>query len=72
VDAGGIKPEKLEPMLNDKILKWYLAPRIMRMEWAIDAFINKDPNMVLEILMRDRRTKSYEQAKAVVQEIFKK
>jgi alpha-galactosidase/6-phospho-beta-glucosidase family protein len=42
------------------------------MEWAIDAFINKDPNMVLEILMRDRRTKSYEQAKAVVQEIFKK
>ena len=72
VDAQGIKPEKIEPMLNDRILKWYLAPRIMRMEWAIDAFINKDPNMVLEILMRDRRTKSYEQAKAVVQEIFKK
>lgn len=70
IDSKGIHPEKIDPELPEKVINWYLKPRIMRMEWALEAFIKRDPNLILEILMRDPRTKSYEQAKAVVNEIF--
>jgi len=70
VDGRGIHPEVLAPKLTERIIKWYLMPRIMRMEWALEAFIKKDRSLIVEFLMRDRRTTSYEQAKAVVEEIF--
>ena len=70
VDSKGIHPEELEPPLTDRIIKWYLLPRILRMEWALEAFIKKDKSLIVEFLMRDRRTTSYEQAKAVVDELF--
>jgi len=40
------------------------------MEWALEAFLNKDKSLIKEILMRDRRTQSPEQAEAVVDELF--
>jgi alpha-galactosidase/6-phospho-beta-glucosidase family protein len=40
------------------------------MEWALEAFIKKDKSLIVELLIRDRRTTSYEQAKTVVEEIF--
>lgn len=70
VDSEGIHPEKIKPDLTNRIKKWYLMPRILRMEWALEAFLKKDKSLIVEILMRDRRTTSYEQAKAVVDEIF--
>ncbi|MEA1883475.1 MAG: alpha-glucosidase/alpha-galactosidase, partial [Thermotogota bacterium] len=70
VDSQGIHPEEINPKLTDRIVKWYLMPRILRMEWALEAFIKKDKSLIVEFLMRDRRTTSYEQAKAVVEEIF--
>ncbi|HRW93371.1 MAG TPA: alpha-glucosidase AglA [Thermotogota bacterium] len=70
VDSQGIHPEKLEPGLHERVRKWYLAPRIQRMEWALEAFLKRDPSLVVEFLMRDPRTRSYEQAKGVVEEIF--
>jgi len=48
----------------------YLTPRMSRMEWALDAFVSGDKMMLQEILIRDPRTKSFEQAKAVVDEIL--
>lgn len=71
VDSEGIHPEEINPKLTDRIVKWYLLPRILRMEWALEAFIKKDPSLIVEMLMRDRRTTSYEQAKAVVDELFR-
>ncbi len=70
VDKDGIHPEKIEPPLSERIVKWYLLPRMMRMEWALEAFEKRDPDLIVEVLLRDRRTTSYEQAKEVVQEIF--
>ena len=70
VDSQGIHPEEINPQLTDRIVKWYLMPRILRMEWALEAFIKKDKSLIVEFLIRDRRTTSYEQAKAVVEEIF--
>lgn len=70
VDSQGIHPEEINPKLTDRIVKWYLMPRILRMEWALEAFIKKDKSLIVELLIRDRRTTSYEQAKTVVEEIF--
>ncbi len=71
VDKNGIHPEKIDPPLPERIVKWYLYPRMMRMEWALEAFENRDTNLIVEILLRDRRTTSHEQAEEVVREIFK-
>ena len=70
VDSQGIHIEDVAPRLPDRVIDWYLRPRIMRMEWALEAFMKKDPGLIVEILMRDPRTTSYEQARGVVEEIF--
>lgn len=71
VDKDGIHPEEIKPSLPKRIVKWYLYPRMMRMEWALEAFERRNPDLIVEILLRDPRTRSYEQAKAVVDKIFK-
>jgi len=70
VDKGGIHPEKIEPDLTDRIKKMYLMPRIIRMEMALEAFITGDRKVLEEILIRDPRTKSEKQVKAVIDGIF--
>ncbi|PLV56108.1 alpha-glucosidase AglA [Thermotoga sp. SG1] len=70
VDKEGIHPEKIEPDLTERIKKFYLLPRILRMEWAFEAFISGDRRVLEEILIRDPRTKSYEQAVAVIDDIL--
>jgi alpha-galactosidase len=70
VDIEGIHPESLSPELPDRIARWYLMPRILRMEWALEAFLTKDTGLLVEFLMRDPRTKSQEQAEAVIKELF--
>ena len=70
VDKEGIHPEKIEPDLTDRIKKFYLLPRILRMEWALEAFISGDRRVLEEILVRDPRTRSYEQAVAVIDDIL--
>ncbi|MDI3472402.1 MAG: hypothetical protein PWQ20_1127 [Thermotogaceae bacterium] len=70
VDKTGIHPEKIEPDLTDRIKKFFLLPRIMRMEMALEAFVTGDRKVLEEILIRDPRTKSYEQVKAVIDEIL--
>jgi len=70
VDKNGIHPEKIEPDLTDRIKKFYLLPRIIRMEMALEAFITGDRKVLEEFLIRDPRTRSYEQVKAVIDEIL--
>lgn len=70
VDSEGIHREKVEPDLTERIKKFYLWPRIIRMEWNLEAFISKDKNVLEEILIRDPRTKSYEQVVEVLDEIL--
>jgi len=71
VDKYGIHKEILDPALPEKIVKWYLEPRILRMEWALEAFLKKDNAMLVEFLMRDPRTTSRVQAERTVREIAK-
>jgi len=70
VDKEGIHPEKIEPDLTERVKKFYLLPRILRMEWALEAFISGDRRVFEEILIRDPRTKSYEQVVAVIEDIL--
>lgn len=70
VDEEGLHPEKIDPPLTERILKFYLLPRILKMEWALEAFISGDRRVLEEILLRDVRTKSYEQVRAVLDEIL--
>lgn len=70
VDETGISYEKIDPDLTHRIKIFYLLPRILRMEWALEGFISKDRKVLEEILIRDPRTKSYEQVLSVLDEIL--
>lgn len=70
VDSNGIHPEKINPRLSERVIKYYLRPRIMRMEMALEAFIKGDINVLKEFLFRDPRTKSEEQVEGVLNEIM--
>jgi len=70
VNGSGIHPEKIEPNLPDKILKYYLIPRITRMEMAVDAFTTGDRKILEELLVRDPRTENYEDIPKLWDEIF--
>ncbi len=71
VSSAGIKMEEIYPDLPERIIKWYLLPRILRMEWALEAFLKKDTSLITEVLFRDPRTKSREQAERAVAEVFR-
>lgn len=70
VDQKGIHPEEINPPIPKRIMDMYLAPRMLRMEWALEAFLSGDKRILQEILVRDPRTKSFEQAEAVIEEIL--
>ena len=70
VSKNNIRPEKLEPGVTERIKDMYLMPRILRMRWALEAYTTGDKRVLEEILVRDPRTKSFEQARAVLEEIM--
>ena len=70
VDESGIHPEKIEPALPRRVIKYYLYPRMMRMEMALEAFLTGDLRVLRELLYRDPRTTSDEQVEAVLEEIL--
>jgi len=43
---------------------------MLRMEWALEAFLSGDKRILQEILIRDLRTKSFEQTRTVIDEIL--
>jgi alpha-galactosidase len=69
-DKDGIHRYKIDPPLPERIKKMYLYPRIMRMEWALEAFLTGDKKVLEEFLIRDPRTESYDQVVKVIDEIL--
>ena len=69
VDGDGIHKEKIDPPLDERVIRLYLYPRMMRMEMAVRAFLERDIGYIYEMLYRDPRTKSDGQVKAVISEI---
>ncbi|PNR98497.1 alpha-glucosidase [Petrotoga miotherma DSM 10691] len=70
VNKNGMFPEKIEPDLPEKIKNYYIIPRITRMEMALESFITGDRNILEEVLVRDPRTKNYDDIPKLWDEIF--
>lgn len=70
VDENGIHPEKIDPPLTRRITRFYLYPRMVRMEMALEAFLTGDRHVLEEMLERDPRTRSSEQVKKVLDGIM--
>lgn len=51
---------------NNRVIKYVLYPRMMRMEWALQAFLEPSRDLLLEWLMYDVRTKSVKQAEEAI------
>jgi alpha-galactosidase len=71
VSAGrkGIQRERIG-QIPDELLKLALIPRLVRLEFAMEAFLGGGRSVLLELLSRDPRTRSNEQAKRVLDEIL--
>ena len=52
--------------LPGRILNFSIRPRVQRMEWALEAFLEGGKETMIEWLMTDPRTKNDEQAEQVV------
>lgn len=69
VDKRGIRTVHVGK-LPRRLMTYVLIPRMLRMEWALEAFLTGDKEILVEILLRDPRTRSEEQARAVLEEIL--
>ena len=69
IKNGRLTPEHVEPFPT-RVLNFMILPRLLRMEWGLDAYLSKDREMLVEILVRDPRTKSEEQAREALEEIL--
>lgn len=66
---GAMKPEKVEPFPK-RLVDFVLTPRMIHMEWGLDAFRSGSKEMLVEILIRDPRTKSEKQARDAIDAIL--
>jgi alpha-galactosidase len=69
VDGRGVYPERIDPIPR-KLVDMALTPRLMRLNFAMEAFLSGDRSILLELLYRDVRTKSDKQAEQVLEEVL--
>jgi alpha-galactosidase len=70
IDGQGVRRISLTPP-NNRVLKHVLLPRMMRMEWALHAFLEPSKDALLEWLMYDVRTRSVSQAEEAIDAMLK-
>jgi alpha-galactosidase len=56
--------------LPKRVMKYAIYPRMMRMEWALEAFIEGGRELLFEWLIVDPRTKSTKQAEQVIDAVL--
>ncbi len=69
INGDGIKPEVVTPLKKEMYLN-VLYPRLKRMEYALDAFINGSKEPIVNMLNEDPRTKSERQANEAIEAVF--
>ncbi len=67
--GGRMNPERVEPFPK-RLVDFVLLPRMIRMEWGLEAFRTGSREMLVEILVRDPRTKSEKQARDAIDAIL--
>lgn len=56
--------------LPRRLMLAVMMPRMLKMEMALEAFLTGDKDVLLEVLLEDPRTKSFKQAKDVIEAIL--
>ncbi|MEM0381317.1 MAG: alpha-glucosidase/alpha-galactosidase [Nitrososphaerota archaeon] len=69
VSAKGARPVQVTP-LSKRVMEMVIKLRIFRMELGLEAFLTGDKDVLIEELLSDPRTKSPEQAEAVLKAIM--
>ncbi|SHN58355.1 alpha-glucosidase AglA [Fervidobacterium gondwanense] len=59
-----------ETKLSERVVNWYLKPRILLAKQALEAFKTQDVKLIADILERDPRTKSSEQIEKLIGELY--
>lgn len=70
VSARGVRPMRMPP-LPKRVMEMVIKQRIYRMELGLEAFLTGDRDVLIEELLNDPRTKSLEQAEAVLDAIMR-
>jgi alpha-galactosidase len=65
VDGGGIHPIMVGS-LPDKVMLGAVAPQILAMERRLAAFRSGDPSFIMQVLLAEQRTRSWEHAEDVL------
>ena len=68
ISGGQLNPEQVA--LPNKVYAYALYPRLERLEWALEAFEAGSRELLVDVLMRDPRTRSYEQAREAVEAVL--
>jgi alpha-galactosidase len=69
VDGKGVHRIQVSS-LPKSILKYVLYPRMMRMEWALEAFLEGGRDLLFDWLIVDPRTKSTKQVENVINDLL--
>lgn len=69
VDGSGIRPVRVEP-LPHSIMLGAIYPQWLAMERRLAAFINRDPRYLLQVLLAEQRTRSFDHAEDVLNAIM--
>jgi len=56
--------------LPERLMLHVIIPRMLRMEWSLEAFLTGDKRILLHILLDDHRTRSLEQAEALIEDLL--
>ncbi len=70
VDGKGVHRMRIEK-LPRRIINYVLRPRMMRMEWALEAFLEGGRDTLFEWLIMDPRNKSTDQVNQVIDAILR-
>ncbi|ABS61199.1 alpha-glucosidase AglA [Fervidobacterium nodosum] len=68
--VSGENIEFEETHLPERVINWYIKPRVLLAKQALEAFLKKDTKLVADIIERDWRTKSSEQVKKLIDELY--
>ena len=70
VDGGGIHPTIVGP-LPDKVMLGAVAPQVLAMERRLAAFRSGDPSFIMQVLLSEQRTRSWEHAEQVIDALMR-
>jgi len=56
--------------LPERLMLHVMIPRMLRMEWSLEAFLTGDKRILLHMLLEDHRTRSLEQAEGLIEDFL--